>query len=38
MLALIDILGATGEINVRRGDGQKLDEIANETFLKSISP
>jgi fructose-1,6-bisphosphatase I len=30
---LIDILGATGEINVQGETVKKLDEIANETFL-----
>ena len=31
---LIDILGTTGEINVQGETVKKLDEIANETFLK----
>ena len=31
---LIDILGTTGEVNVQGETVKKLDEIANETFLK----
>src|SRR4029077_17796612 len=31
---LINILGTTGEINVQGESVKKLDEIANETFLK----
>ena len=31
---LIDILGTTGEMNVQGETVKKLDEIANETFLK----
>jgi hypothetical protein len=31
---LMDILGTTGEINVQGETVKKLDEIANETFLK----
>ena len=33
---LIDILGTTGEINVQGETVKKLDEIANETFLKAF--
>ena len=33
---LIDILGTTGEINVQEEAVKKLDEIANETFLKAF--
>jgi fructose-1,6-bisphosphatase I len=33
---LINILGATGEINVQGETVKKLDEIANETFLKAF--
>ncbi|HSL03435.1 MAG TPA: class 1 fructose-bisphosphatase [Nitrospiraceae bacterium] len=33
---LIDILGTTGEINVQGETVKKLDEIANETFLKGF--
>ncbi len=33
---LIDILGTTGEVNVQGETVKKLDEIANETFLKAF--
>ena len=33
---LIDILGTTGGINVQGETVKKLDEIANETFLKAF--
>ncbi len=33
---LIDILGATGEINVQGEAVKKLDEIANETFVTAF--
>jgi fructose-1,6-bisphosphatase I len=35
---LMDILGTTGEINVQGETVKKLDEIANETFLKVFHP
>ena len=33
---LIDILGTTGEVNIQGETVKKLDEIANETFLKAF--
>lgn len=33
---LIDILGTTGEVNIQGEIVKKLDEIANETFLKAF--
>ena len=35
---LVEILGLTGKRNVQGEDVQKLDEFANETIIKSMSP
>lgn len=33
---LVDIIGAAGDVNVQGEDQQKLDVIANETFVKTL--
>ena len=33
---LVDIIGAAGDTNIQGEDQQKLDVIANETFIKTI--
>ncbi len=34
---LVDITGAVGEVNVQGEDQQKLDVLANETFIKTLT-